>query len=49
MKKIRIIVLTLLIYFGVNHSAMAIEQEKLGKRGQQEMAKLKTAAFIEWK
>ena len=28
---------------------MAIEQEKLGKRGQQEMAKLKSVAFIEWK
>lgn len=27
----------------------AIEQEKLGKRAAQEMAKLKSAAFIEWK
>jgi parvulin-like peptidyl-prolyl isomerase len=30
-------------------ASIALEQEKLGKRAAQEMAKLKTAAFIEWK
>lgn len=30
-------------------ASLALEQEKLGKRAAQEMAKLKTAAFIEWK
>ena len=30
-------------------ASMALEQEKLGKRAAQEMAKLKTAAFVDWK
>ncbi len=30
-------------------ASVAIEQEKLGKRAAQEMAKLKSAAFVEWK